>query len=123
MKPEMKNRRTEVTNELNRRAKKEDEHAKQLQKVEQAKAIAMEGQGTLDKYKTTIEMCDEAFAVTAASAGLPLTLVDNKHFRKFLATVAACGTRSLPSRTWRSSSPSIAGHRRTSVNGQLFVIS
>jgi hypothetical protein len=91
----MTNRKAEVKAELDRRAKKDDEHAKQLQKVEQAKAIAMEGQGTLDKYKTTIEMCDAAFAVTAASAGLPLTLVDNKHFRKLLATVAACGTKFL----------------------------
>ncbi len=85
MKEGMKRRKVEVirVNELNFRAKKEDEHAKHVQNVEQAKAMAMEGQITLDKYKTTPEMCDEAFAVAAASAGLPLNLVDNKHFRKF----------------------------------------
>ena len=95
LKSEMKERKDEVTAELNRRAKKEDEHAKHVLMVEEAKAVAMEGQGTLDKYKVTIEMCDEAFAKAAASAGLPLTLVDNKHFRKFLAKVAACGTKFL----------------------------
>jgi hypothetical protein len=98
LKPEMKVRKDEVTAELNRRAKKEDEHAKHVQMVEQAKAVAMEGQGTLDKYKVTPEMCDEAFAVTAASAGLPRNVVDNVHFRKFLATVAACGTKFLKGR-------------------------
>jgi hypothetical protein len=66
VKPEMKERKREVKEELDRRAKKEDEHAKQVQKVEQAKAVAMEGQSTLDKYKTTPEMCDEAFAKAAA---------------------------------------------------------
>jgi hypothetical protein len=95
VKPEMKERKREVKEELDRRAKKEDEHAKQVQKVEQAKAVAMEGQSTLDKYKTTPEMCDEAFAKAAASAGLPLNLVDNQHFRTFLAKVATCGSKFL----------------------------
>jgi Sec-independent protein translocase protein TatA len=95
VKSEMRDRKSEVTAELDRRAKKEDEHAKQVQKVEQAKAVAMEGQSTLDKYKTTPEMCDEAFAKAAASAGLPLNLVDNQHFRTFLAKVATCGSKFL----------------------------
>ena len=95
MKPEMKERKREVKEELDRRAKKEDEHAKQVQKVEQAKAVAMEGQSTLDKYKTTPEMCDAAFAVAAASAGFPLNVADNRHFRTFLSKVAACGTKFL----------------------------
>ena len=55
----------------------------------------MDGQSTLDKYKTTPEMCDAAFAVAAASAGLPLSVTDNRHFRTFLAKVAACGTKFL----------------------------
>ena len=89
VKSEMKERKSDVKAELDRRAKKEDEHAKQVQKVEQAKAVAMEGQSTLDKYKTTNEMCDEAFAKAAASAGLPLNVTDNRHFRTCLAKVAA----------------------------------
>ena len=52
-------------------------------------------QSTLDKYNTTPEMCDEAFAVAAASAGLPLNVTDNRHFRTCLAKVAACGTKFL----------------------------
>ena len=99
VKPKMKNRKDvpldEVKAELIRRAKKEHDHERHVQNVEQQKAIAMEGQSTLDKYKTTPEMCDEVFAVAAASAGLPLNVTDNRHFRTCLAKVAACGTKFL----------------------------
>ena len=97
VKPKMKNRKDmtldEVKAELIRRAKKEHDHERHVQNVEQQKAIAMEGQSTLDKYNTTPEMCDEVLA--AASAGLPLNVTDNRHFRTCLAKVAACGTKFL----------------------------
>ena len=97
VKPKMKNRKDmaldEVKAELIRRANVEQQ--KHVQNAEQQKAIAISGQTTLDKYKTTPEMCDEAFAKAAASAGLPLNLVDNQHFRTFLAKVATCGSKFL----------------------------
>ena len=97
VKPKMKNRKDmtldEVKAELIRRANVEQQ--KHVQNAEQQKAIAISGQTTLDKYKTTPGMCDAAFAVAAASAGLPLNVTDNRHFRTFLATLAACGTKFL----------------------------
>jgi hypothetical protein len=97
VKPKMKNRKDmtldEVKAELIRRANVEQQ--KHVQNAEQQKAIAISGQTTLDKYKTTPEMCDKAFAVAAASAGFPLNVADNRHFRTFLSKVAACGTKFL----------------------------
>ena len=97
VKPKMKNWKDmtldEVKAELIRRAKKEHDHERHVQNVEQQKAIAMAVQSTLDKYNTTPEMCDEVLA--AASAGLPLNVTDNRHFRTCLAKVAACGTKFL----------------------------
>ena len=93
----MKNRKDmtldEVKAELIRRANVEQQ--KHVQNAEQQKAIAISGQTTLDKYKTTPGMCDAAFAVAAASAGLPLNVAANRHFRTFLSKVAACGTKFL----------------------------
>ena len=95
VKPKMKNRKdmtlNEVKAELIRRANVEQQ--KHVQNAEQQKAIAMDGQSTLDKYNTTPELCDEVLA--AASAGLPLNVTDNRHFRTCLAKVAACGTKFL----------------------------
>ena len=116
VKPKMKNRKDmtldEVKAELIRRAKKEHDHERHVQNVEQQKAIAMEGQSTLDKYNTTPEMCDEVLA--AASAGLPLNVTDNRHFRTCLAKVAACGTKFL-----RGYDDALRG-RRTAAGGGRF---
>ena len=66
-----------------------------MQDVELQKTIAMQGQGTLDKYVVTAEMCDEECAKVIASAGLPLQITDNKNLRKLLSSVAKCGSKYL----------------------------
>ena len=89
-------RYNEVKVELFRRHKAQVDKEKQAEHVSGQRAAAVDPkQKTLTSYQTTVEMCNEAFVLALGATGIPLHIVDNRWFRRFLVNVAKCGTKFL----------------------------
>ena len=89
-------RYNEVKVELFRRHKAQVDKEKQAEHVSGQRAAAVDPkQKTLASYQTTVEACNEAFVLAIGSTGIPLQIVDNPWFRRFLVQAAKCGTKFL----------------------------